>query len=155
MYNLIAAETVEREALVKEALSWVGTPYHHGADVKGVGTDCGMLLVRCFVDSGLVPPFDPRPYPSQWHLHQFAEKYLHWVDQWAKKVKSPEEGRELLPGDIVMFKYGHTYAHGSIVIDWPIIIHALGPRPVTRATVELDSFLRRLPKIYYSIWPRG
>ena len=27
--------------------SWIGTPYHNCADIKGVGVDCGMLLVRC------------------------------------------------------------------------------------------------------------
>jgi hypothetical protein len=30
-------------------------------DLKGVGVDCGMLIVRVFVDTGLCAPFDPRP----------------------------------------------------------------------------------------------
>jgi len=51
-----------REKIVAEARSWIGTPYHNCADIKGVGVDCGMLLVRVFVDLGLVEPFDPRPY---------------------------------------------------------------------------------------------
>ena len=49
-----------REKIVAEARSWIGTPYHNCADIKGVGVDCGMLLVRVYVDTGVVPPFDHR-----------------------------------------------------------------------------------------------
>ena len=30
--------------IVQEARAWIGTPYHHQASVKGVGTDCLGLL---------------------------------------------------------------------------------------------------------------
>lgn len=141
----------QRRAVVAEALSWVGTPYHNGGDIKQVGVDCGMLLVRVFVDTGFVEPFDPRPYPAQWHLHQFAERYLHWIETFGQKVPGPDEGRVPFPGDVVMFKYGHTYAHGSIVIEWPMIVHAMGPYPVSRAIIPQSPFLRRLPKLYYCV----
>jgi hypothetical protein len=65
-----------REKIVAEARSWIGTPYHNCADIKGVGVDCGMLLVRVYCDLGLVPRFDPRPYTAQWHLHRDDERYL-------------------------------------------------------------------------------
>ena len=69
-----------REKIIAEARSWIGTPYHNCADVKGVGVDCGMLIVRVFVDLGLVPPFDPRPYPRDWHMHNSdEERYLNLV----------------------------------------------------------------------------
>ena len=38
-----------------------------------------MLLVRVFVDTGLCPPFDPRPYPVDWHLHRSEERYLGFI----------------------------------------------------------------------------
>ena len=62
--------TATRQQIVAEARSWIGTRYHACADAKGTGVDCGMLLVRVFVDCGLVAPFDPRPYPIDWHLHR-------------------------------------------------------------------------------------
>ena len=47
---------------------------HNCADIKGVGVDClGMLLVRVFVDLNLCPPFDPRPYPVDWHFQVAAK----------------------------------------------------------------------------------
>ena len=72
-------ESFQRHVIVREARSWVRTPYHAQADIKGAGVDCGMLLVRVFVDSGLVPPFDPRPYADDWYLHRSEERYLGFI----------------------------------------------------------------------------
>ena len=44
-----AKERREREWLVAEALTWLGTPYHHAGRVKGGGTDCGMLILQAFI----------------------------------------------------------------------------------------------------------
>ncbi len=84
----MADEAAQRAAIVREARSWIGTPYHNCADVKGRhgGVDCGMLLVRVFVDTGLVAPFDPRPYPPDWHLHRSEEKYLGFVFDRTREV---------------------------------------------------------------------
>jgi cell wall-associated NlpC family hydrolase len=35
-----------RAAVVREAESWIGTPFHHAARVKGAGIDCLMLLAE-------------------------------------------------------------------------------------------------------------
>lgn len=102
-------EAAERAAVVAAARTWIGTPYRHTADIRGVGVDCGMLLVRVFVDTGLCPVFDPRPYPPDWHLHRTQEKYLGFVFERGHEVATPS------PGDVVVFKYGRCYSHGGIV----------------------------------------
>lgn len=33
---------------VAEAITWLGTPYHHQGRVKGVGVDCGTLLCEVY-----------------------------------------------------------------------------------------------------------
>jgi len=33
-----------RAAIVTEARRWIGTPYHHRASLRGVGTDCLGLI---------------------------------------------------------------------------------------------------------------
>ena len=149
----------ERAAVLEEAMSWRGTPYHPNADVKGSGVDCGMLLVRVYVDTGLrlgggtvghfPPPFDPRPYPNQWHLHNREERYLEIVRTWARELP---EGTSPLPGDIAMFHYGHCYAHGGIVTEWPTVIHAMGPDRVMRQSTESNIMLKRLRKKFFTIW---
>lgn len=71
------SETDLRARIVEEARSWLGTPYHHHAMVKGAGVDCAMLLVAVYGAVGLLPEgFDPRPYPQDWHLHRDCERYL-------------------------------------------------------------------------------
>jgi NlpC/P60 family putative phage cell wall peptidase len=109
-----------REVVLHETLSWLGTPYHHLACVKGVGVDCAMLLVAVFRDSGLVPQdLDPRPYAPDWHLHRNEEKFLGWLQQYAEQVERPG------PGDVVVWRYGRTYSHGAIVVgEAGEIVHA-------------------------------
>src|SRR5262249_43477037 len=44
-----------RAAVVAEAESWIGTPFHHAARVKGAGVDCLMLLAEVYERAGIVP----------------------------------------------------------------------------------------------------
>ena len=147
------AEDEERELVVNEVKTWLGTPYVSNGDVKGAGVDCGMLLVRVYIDTGLIAPFDPRPYPTQWALHQSAERYLEIVESYAHEITGPPK-----KGDIVLFKFGRCWAHGAIIIDWPTIIHA-NPTVNSKAPCRVDdcernSSLRRLTPRFFSIWPR-
>ncbi len=129
-----AGEAATRAAVVAGAREWVGTPYHHMADVKGVGCDCAMLLVRVYVDLELVEPFDPRPYTRDWHLHRGEERYLGFLLARSREVASP------LPGDVILFKTGRCFSHGGIVtrIDPLTIVHAFHP-----ARVVLEEALAR------------
>ncbi len=85
-------EAEQRAAVVTEARKWILTPYHNCADIRGVGVDCGMLIVRVFVDLGLAPPFDPRPYAPDWMLHRDEEKYLGFFTERCTRVKAPRPG---------------------------------------------------------------
>ncbi|MGP0058402.1 MAG: hypothetical protein ACLPID_03830 [Beijerinckiaceae bacterium] len=118
----------QRDRIVAEARRWIGTPYHNCADVRGAGVDCGMLIVRVFVDTGLTPPFDPRPYPPDWHLHRGEEKYLGFILAHCAEVTQPE------PGDVVVFRYGRCYSHGGIVTKAAggglTIVHAFWPAKI-------------------------
>jgi cell wall-associated NlpC family hydrolase len=113
-------EIEQRAAVVAEARKWIGTPYHNCADVKGAGVDCGMLIVRVFVDTGLCAPFDPRPYPADWHLHRSEERYLGFVFDRCSDVTEPQ------PGDVMVVRIGRCYSHGGVVTNAkPLaIVHA-------------------------------
>ncbi|MDR3414220.1 MAG: hypothetical protein P4L87_25210 [Formivibrio sp.] len=110
-----------REKIMAEARSWLGTPFHHAARIKGVGVDCVNLLVGVFSAVGAVPGFDIEYYPQDWHLNQDEPRFLAGIAEYADPVP---EGETPQPGDIAMFKYGRHAAHGSIVIEWPLVIHA-------------------------------
>ena len=144
-------ETEERALVVAEVRKWLLTPYHSCADIFGVGVDCGMLIIRAFVDTGLVPPFDPRPYPHDWHLHRSDEKYLGFVKQNCVRVDRAQ------PGDVMVFRYGRCYSHGGVVTssDPLTIVHAFADAGfVLEEVVEQNSRLRdpdRHP-LFFSKW---
>lgn len=147
--HLTPHEIDQRARLVKEACSWNRTPYRHQADIKGAGVDCGMLLVRAFVDTGLVPAFDPRPYEDDWYLHRGEEKYLGFVLDRIAQVEHP------LFGDVVVFKYGRTYSHGGIVVSWPYVLHASAPaKSVLVENIEQSPYAK-YPRLFYSYWARS
>ena len=50
-------EQEQRDLVVKEAYSWIGTPYHHQAMIKGVGVDCALILLAVFREAGLISFF--------------------------------------------------------------------------------------------------
>ena len=110
-----------RAAVVAEAESWLRTPYHHHARVKGAGVDCAQILIGVYGAVGLVEPFDTGEYPMDWMFHRDEERYLAWVERYAREVAHP------LPGDIAVWRFGRTFSHGAIVTEWPHIIHAYRP----------------------------
>ena len=146
-------EAAQRAAVVAAARSWIGTPYHNCADIKGIGVDCGMLLVRVFVDLNLCAPFDPRPYPVDWHLHRSEERYLGFI------FDRSAEATEPLPGDVMVFRYGRCYSHGGIVTAAkPLcIVHAYyQARVVIEDEVARNAVLAdpaRMPR-FFSVWAK-
>jgi len=147
-------EILQRARVVEAARRWLGTPYHHAADLKGVGVDCAMILVRVFCDLGLVEPFDPRPYTRDWMLHRDDERYLGCLLARAREVEQPQ------PADVMLFRVGRCYAHGGIVtkLDPLTIVHAFLPaRCVVEEEVARNGELaERLARAkFFSYWGSG
>jgi NlpC/P60 family putative phage cell wall peptidase len=111
-----------RAAVVREAMTWHGTPYHHHGRIKGVGVDCLMLLAEVFEACGVVRRVEPGVYAHDWHLHQRDELYERGLANYARRLP---DGEDPQPGDIGVFRFGKTYSHGCIVVDeGPLLIHA-------------------------------
>jgi cell wall-associated NlpC family hydrolase len=127
--KLALPEAEQRQLIVDECRSWIATPYHHAADVKGSGVDCGMLLIKVFANVGLIDFIDPRPYPRDWHMHKDGERYLGIVEGLCgPEVPNAEVAdRGLLPGDVLVWRFGRTFSHGGIVTAWPHFVHAFWP----------------------------
>lgn len=43
---------ISRYLIVKAAREWIGTPFRHQARVKGVGADCGQLVIGVGLEAG-------------------------------------------------------------------------------------------------------
>lgn len=111
-----------RRRIVDEALTWKGTPYHHKGRVKSVGVDCGGLIYECYKLIVGIPhePF-PDGYPEDWALHKDNnERYLDFIMPYVKQVPAPRIA------DLMVFKIGRAYAHGTIFIGDGKIVHSFG-----------------------------
>ena len=138
-------ETEQRKRVVEEARTWLNTPYHHHADVKGAGVDCAMILVRIYCDLGILPPFDPRPYPRDWHMHRDAERYLGWLEQMASEVEHPQEG------DIAVWRFGRCFSHGAVFVGDNRVIHSFMGQGVILSDMGEHELAKR-PVRFFSPW---
>lgn len=156
-----AEEARGRMAIVEEATTWIGTPFRNCADVKGRqgGIDCAMLLVRCYVDTGRLPPFDPRPYPPDWFLHRREQRFLSWIEGelGARRVDVPRLG------DVLIWQYGLCYSHGGIVVNNTEVVHAYGVAGMCMKSRIQDSELSKWtvrgvetdrPRLVFDVWGR-
>lgn len=140
-------EAETRAAIVAEALTWELTPYHHNGRIKGVGVDCAMLPCLVYHAVGLIPEINPT-YPHDWMNHRDEELFLHYVLPHTREITEDELG----PGDLIMWKYGRTYSHSAIVIDRPIILHAVMRGGfVLRGDMDRDVDLHERDRRYFTI----
>jgi cell wall-associated NlpC family hydrolase len=104
------------------ARTWLGTPFHDHARVKGAGCDCATFLLSVFEEAGLIPHTDVGHYSPQFFLHSAEERYLGWVRKFGREIAI----EAAQPGDIALYKIGLCFAHGALVAlpGWPTIIHA-------------------------------
>ena len=127
-----------REAVIVEAESWIGTPFHHAARVKGAGVDCLMLLAEVYERVGIIDHIEPPFYVPDWHLHRDAERYMEGLLQYARPIGGPPE-----PGDIALFRFGRTFSHGAIVTEWPRLVHAYWNLGVVHGDAHLHPLAQR------------
>lgn len=126
-----------RASVIAEALSWVGTPYHHHGRIKGVGVDCAQLLIAVYSATGAVPQATevPNHYPTDWHLHRSEEMFRSWLAHVGAVQRDPDAR---CPGDIALFQFGRCFSHGGIFLEPETILHSYHKTGVV--THRLDEF---------------
>ena len=140
------------EIICKSARSWIGTPYHHMGRIKGAGVDCAMFPLEVYREAGLIGDIEVPYYTQDWMLHRSKEIYLHIVQQNATErpavagsdietVAATTAAGSALPGDFVLYCFGRCWSHGAIVIEWPLIIHAVVQHGVILSDGEKDGML--------------
>lgn len=118
--------TIWQQQIVDEARSWIGTPYHHRASLRGVGVDCIGLLIGVCQTMQRIPP--------GWELPQYenfgeADKLLSTLQTYFPAV----DIAEFAPGDILVFTVMGVPCHVGIAGGPNQVIHAAG---WTRKVVE-------------------
>ncbi len=140
-----------RAAIVAEAISWESTPYAPRAMIKGVGVDCAMLPSAVYHAVGLIPEIMPS-YTQDWMMHRDEELFLSYITPYAREIDEAEVG----PGDLVIWRFGRTYSHSAIVIDLPVVLHAVvRGGAVVRGDIARDSDLTNRPRKFFSLFGKA
>jgi len=113
-------EQERRDRIVAIARTWMLTPYHENARIRGAGVDCAWLIYEVFREAGECPVIEIPPYSPQWHLHNSDELYLQRVIPHAREI----DQAEAKPADLIMYQIGRVFAHGAILVAPGQIIHA-------------------------------
>lgn len=128
-----------RSTVVARARDWIGTPYHHQASLRGVGTDCLGLVRGILREIGGVELATVPPYTRDWTEAGGDEAMLAGARAHLAEVPI---GREQ-PGDVVVFRLraGLAAKHAAILASPVTMIHAVEGAPV--AEVPYGRWWRR------------
>lgn len=119
----MAATDADREAFVAVARSYVGTPFHHGGRLPGVGLDC-IGVPACAARARGFAVRDMLAYPLRPNgmLRKIIEERL---------VKVSDK----LPGDLLLMAFNGLPPHHLAIFAGKTIIHA---HVAARKCVEQD-----------------
>ncbi|QZZ37458.1 C40 family peptidase [Nitratireductor kimnyeongensis] len=111
-----------REAILYEALSWVGTPYRHQASRKGVGCDCLGLLRGVWRSVLGCEPEEPGVYSADWAECCGEERLLSA----ARRHCIERAHADPQPADIVLFRWRTNLPakHVGIMTATDAFVHA-------------------------------
>src|SRR5438132_339596 len=147
-----------RSALVAEARSFRGTPYHLGGQLKGVGVDCATFLYLVLLNCGIVPAQELEHVSHDWFAHATEEKYLYRLLRYAGKTAEglfpPADA--LKPGCIALSKAAHSrvYNHGGIITEPPKLAHAIYPE-VQEVRIDCDPLWRGKEIVVLDPWAKA
>lgn len=138
----------QRAAVVAIAESWLNTPYHPNGLVKHVGVDCCQFLAQVYSEAGLITDLDLGSYSTTAHFHQKVGTYEATIREYANEITEAE----VQPGDMVLYKVAHDFAHGAIVKQWPtLVIHAVNEAGVIYSDAGKEKFLKNRPRLFFTL----
>lgn len=110
------------DCVLAEAESWIGTPYRHGASLKGVSCDCLGLVRGVWRALYGGEPENTGPYAPDWGEARGQERLL---DAATRHMVRREAG-EPQPGDLLIFRWRSDVAakHLGIMTRENRFIHA-------------------------------
>jgi len=119
------------DIIVAAARSWIGTPYHHQASLKGVGCDCLGLIRGVWREVTGIEAESPPPYSPDWAEARGEETMLEAARR--HLVEMTGDWRQFIgPGDVLLFRLrrGALVKHAAIHTGGARMIHAYTGRAV-------------------------
>lgn len=134
-----AAGMQTRARAVNVARAWIGTPYHHQASLKGVGTDCLGLVRGVWRELYGHEAETPPPYTPDWAETGGRETMIEAAVRHLISIAITDAQA----GDVVVFRLQPIMVakHAGVMTSAASFIHAIESAPV--AEVALSPWWRR------------
>jgi len=134
---------VKTEDIIRIARSWLGTPYHHQASLKGVGADCLGLVRGVYEELYGTKVSVTIDYSRDWGECNGREDMVTA----AYKYLEPVPIENVSPGNVILIRWreGSVAKHSMIMTSYESAIHAYDRSPV--AEIRLNKWWRN--KIAY------
>lgn len=131
--------------VVRTARAWLGTPYHHQASERGVGTDCLGLVRGVWRDLYGREVETPAAYSRDWAEASGRETML----EAASRHLIPVGVKDAKPGDILIFRLrpGFAAKHAGLLSAPDRMIHAMEGVPVSEIALS-PWWRRRIAAVY-------
>jgi NlpC/P60 family putative phage cell wall peptidase len=135
----VGARAMTAGDVVRLARGWIGTPYHHQASRRGVGTDCLGLVRGVWREVYGREAQRPVAYTRDWSSGQGEETLLDAARR--HLLEQPVDAAE--PGCVVVFRYraGMAAKHCGIVTGPAVFVHAMEGAAVSE--VAMTGWWRR------------
>ena len=142
--------TIQQSHIVIQARTWLGTPFHHQARLKGKGCDCLGLIIGVVDELGLkdahgrlLSSYDEITYPKEPDGQYLTEKLTGLLTE--------VPIADARTGDLALFKVRENPQHLAILSDYEGglgMIHSFAPsRRVIEHRLD-DDWKSRLLKVY-------
>jgi NlpC/P60 family putative phage cell wall peptidase len=121
--------SLTRALVVDAARAWIGTPYHHQASLRGVGTDCLGLVRGIWREVYGVDAEEPPAYTRDWAEAASYETMLEAAARHLDAISA----LDVEPGDVVIFRLRTTTSPIRMVVRAsPLIRGAVVSRAIRR-----------------------
>lgn len=139
---------MSRLDILLEAREWIGTPWHHAASCKGVGTDCIGLIVGIARACGIA---EAREYATASEYRGYGRDpnpalLIAGCERWLAPIATDDAA----PADILIMRFTDEPQHFALVsaLDPMYIIHAYAQaRKVVENRVD-DLWRSRIVRAY-------
>ncbi len=142
------ASADRQRRLVEVARSWLGTPFHPHAAIRGVGVDCVHLLAEIYRETGLFAGYELPRYTMGGGDHADVSLVISWLEAHPRFRRIDLAFEALAAGDLVTFRLGRVAHHVGLVLGDRTFLHAIRDCGVLESRIDEKTYARRLLQAY-------
>ncbi len=141
----------ERQALITEARSWIGTSFGHYARQKGGAVDCVGLAAGIYQALGVISALTPPDYQldgGRTLKRSLLEDWLATRPEFVPVWTLGDDACAPATGDLLCFKWHKVAHHVGVVTTGSLFVQAVEQHGVIESDLDDPTCRRRLHRIY-------